>query len=146
MAINTELTSIRSRVYRRNRILNDINVTPLVDVMLVLLIIFMVTSPMLVAGIQIDLPETTASPIAGNDDPITITIEAKGKIYLGETLIARKNLTAKLKAITHEKYDTKVFVRGDAKITYGRIMEVIGEINAAGFTKVALITEIKHNE
>jgi biopolymer transport protein TolR len=131
---------------KRGGVVSDINVTPLVDVMLVLLVIFMITSPMLVAGIQIDLPETSASPISGQDDPITVTIEPNGKISLGETYIPRSQLTAKLKAITKEKLGSRVFVRGDAKVSYGKIMEVIGEINAAGFTKVALITEIKKDE
>ncbi|MDF2965301.1 MAG: protein TolR [Rickettsiaceae bacterium] len=146
MAIKIESSKSGRGRRRRGNVLSEINVTPLVDVMLVLLIIFMITSPMLVAGIQVDLPETSASPIAGQDDPITITIESNGKISIGETYIGRSQLTAKLKAITNEKLDTRVFVRGDAKVSYGKIMEVIGEINAAGFTKVALITEIKNDE
>jgi biopolymer transport protein TolR len=146
MAIKIDSIKSGRGARRKNNVISDINVTPLVDVMLVLLVIFMITSPMLVAGIQIDLPETSASPISGQDDPITITIESNGRISLGETFIGRNQLTAKLKAITKEKLDSRIFVRGDSKVSYGKIMEVIGEINQAGFSKVALITEIKKDE
>lgn len=124
------------------RPITDINVTPLVDVMLVLLIIFMITSPLLVAGIKVDLPETSAAPISGKDEPLAITLDDKGQIYLQENKIALNELIPKLKAITGEKKDTRIFVRGDKKINYGKVMEVVGAINAAGFTKVGLITEI----
>jgi biopolymer transport protein TolR len=147
MAFKIDLSKAGKGRRRRNTVVSDINVTPLVDVMLVLLIIFMVTSPMLVAGVQVDLPETSASPIAGEDHPIIVTIEPNNRISLAEGVYIPKNqLTAKLKAIAKEKLDTRVFVRGDEKVAYGKIMEVIGEINAAGFTKVALITEIKKDE
>ncbi len=120
----------------------EINVTPMVDVMLVLLIIFMVTSPMLVAGITVDLPETSASPVSGQDEPLSITVDAKGNIYIQDNQIKSSELVPKLTAITGEKRDTRIFVRGDKKINYGKVMEVVGAINAAGFTKVALITEV----
>lgn len=120
----------------------EINVTPLVDVMLVLLIIFMITSPMLVAGVSVDLPETKASSIPGQDEPLSVTVDAKGNVYIQETKIRFSDLIPKLIAITGEKTDIRIFVRGDRKIDYGRIMEIVGAINSAGFTKVALITDI----
>ena len=119
----------------------EINVTPMVDIMLVLLIIFMVTSPMLVAGVTVDLPETSAAAVSGQDEPLSITVDRKGNVYIQETKVKSSKLVAKLKAITGEKRDVRIFVRGDKKVKYGKIMSVVGKINAAGFTKVALITE-----
>lgn len=130
----------------KNTLISEINVTPLVDVMLVLLIIFMITSPMLVAGINVDLPETSSNPIPGQDEPITITIDRKGVVYILETPINISSLSDKLKAITGEKLETRIFVRGDKNVPYGDIVDVVSEINAAGFRKVALITEIKYDE
>ncbi|WP_342270382.1 protein TolR [Rickettsia endosymbiont of Orchestes rusci] len=133
---------------RRNKraLVSEINVTPLVDVMLVLLIIFMVTSPMLVSGINVDLPETNSSPISGQDEPLVISINNKGEVFLLETPIERKTLTAKLANITKEKKDTRIFVRGDKNVSYGEVVEVVAEIHAAGFSRVALISNVKHNE
>ncbi len=136
----------KTRGRRKPNLMSEINVTPMVDVMLVLLIIFMVTSPMLVAGVKVDLPETTSSPISGQDEPLSITVDKKGQIYLMETPIDSKSLVEKLKAVTSEKYDTRIFVRGDKNSSYGDIIGVVGQINAAGFTRVALITSIKNNE
>lgn len=130
----------------RHKLVSDINVTPLVDVMLVLLIIFMVTSPMMVSGIDVDLPETSSTPIAGQDEPLTITLDKKGLIYIMDTQIPKDGFVEKLKAITQAKLDTRIFVRGDKGVLYGDIMEVISAMNIAGFTKVALITQIKHDE
>ncbi len=119
----------------------EINITPMVDVMLVLLVIFMVTAPMMTAGVTVDLPHSKSPPVAGQDEPLAISITADGKVYIQKTQVPLKNLQAKLKAITGEKKDTRIFVRGDKSVDYGRIMQVVGEINAAGFTKVALITD-----
>lgn len=119
----------------------EINVTPMVDIMLVLLIIFMVTSPMLVAGVTVDLPETSAAPVSGQEEPLSVTIDEKGNIYIQDTKIKQSELIAKLTAITGAKKDSRIFVRGDRKIDYGKIMEVVGAINAAGYTKVALLTD-----
>lgn len=129
---------------RRNRyeLSSEINVTPLVDVMLVLLVIFMVTSPMLVAGVNVDLPKTSASPISSQEEPLSVTVNAEGKIFLQNTEVSTEELVAKLQAILGEKMDTRIFVRGDQRIDYGTIMKVIGTMNAAGFTKVALLTDI----
>jgi biopolymer transport protein TolR len=127
-----------SRRYRKQRF-TEINVTPMVDVMLVLLIIFMVTAPMLTAGVQVDLPKTSASPLQGQDEPLTVSVQANGKVFIQKTPVSVEELGAKLKAIVGEKADTRIFVRGDKSVDYGRIMHVVGEINAAGLTKVALV-------
>ena len=136
----------RRNTKHRHALMSEINVTPLVDVMLVLLIIFMVTSPMLVSGISVDLPKTESTPISGQDEPLTISIDKKGNVYIMETQISKANLADKLKAITKEKFDTRIFVRGDKGVMYGEIVDLVSSINSAGFTKVALITQIKHHE
>jgi biopolymer transport protein TolR len=146
--MGVKLTNSRSRSnkYSSRNITCDINITPLVDVMLVLLVIFMVTSPMLVAGINVDLPETKASPIVGQGEPLVLTINKNGDLFIAETKITRSHLKDKLLNITKEKKDTRIFVRGDKSVSYGNIVDVIAEVHAAGFTKVALISNIKHNE
>jgi biopolymer transport protein TolR len=128
---------------RSKRIISDINVTPLVDVMLVLLIVFMVTSPMLVSGINIDLPKTSANPFTGKDEPLTITVDKKGVVYLHDYEIKESELADKLVAITNEKYDTRIFVRGDKAIDYGQVMKIVGLISTAGFKKISLVTELQ---
>lgn len=133
----------RRRVMRR-RPMSDINVTPMVDVMLVMLIIFMVTAPLLTVGVPVDLPKTQASVITGQDEPLVITINHEGKIYLQETELKMDTLVPRLRAITQNKPDTRIFVRGDQSIAYGRILEVMGTISAAGFSHVALIAELPH--
>ena len=130
----------------RRSLMSEINVTPLVDVMLVLLIIFMITAPMLVSGINVDLPETKSSPISGQDEPLVVTINNKGEIYLLETKIEREAIAKKLAYILKEKKDSRIFVRGDKKVAYGDVINVVAEIHAAGFSKVALISNVKHNE
>ena len=120
----------------------EINVTPMVDVMLVLLIIFMVTAPLLTVGIPVNLPQTRAEPLSNPDEPIVVTINDKGAIYLQETTIGDDALVARLQAITENKPDTKIFVRGDRKIDYGRVMQVMGMIKSAGFTQVALVVDL----
>lgn len=130
----------------KRAVVSEINVTPLVDVMLVLLIIFMITSPMLVSGINVDLPETNSSPISGQDEPLVVTINNKGEVFLLETPIERKHLTDKLVNITKEKKDARIFVRGDKNVSYGEVVEIVSEIHAAGFSRVALISNIKNNE
>jgi biopolymer transport protein TolR len=113
----------------------------MVDVMLVLLIIFMVTAPLLTSGVQVDLPKTEAAPLQGQDEPLVVSIQNDGKVFLQKTPVQIEELGAKLKAVAGEKSDTRIFVRGDKSVDYGRVMHVVGAINAAGFTKVALITE-----
>jgi biopolymer transport protein TolR len=119
----------------------EINVTPFVDVMLVLLIIFMVAAPLLNVGVPIDLPKTDAKPITGQDEPLVVSIDSKGDIYLQETKLNTDELAAKLKAIAVAKPDTRIFVRGDKGIQYGRIMEVMGVVSGSGFNKVGLVAE-----
>ncbi len=130
------------RINRNYHPVAEINVTPMVDVMLVLLIIFMVTSPLMVAGVTVDLPETSASPVTGQDEPLSVTVDSKGDVYIQDSKIKKEELVAKLQAISGEKKDVRIFVRGDKNINYGQVMKVVGDINAAGFNKVALLTEI----
>ncbi len=129
---------------RRNpyRPMSEINVTPMVDVMLVLLVIFMVTAPLLTVGVQVDLPKTHAASISGKDEPLVITVNAQGRLFLQETEIEQRNLMPRLRAITNNRRDNRIFVRGDRAIAYGRVMEVMGLVNAAGFSRVALIAEL----
>ncbi|MDX2050336.1 MAG: protein TolR [Rickettsiaceae bacterium] len=131
---------------RRGPQIAQINITPVVDVMLVLLIIFMITSPMLVAGINVDLPESSASQVSGQDEPLSITIDKNRNIYIMDTKIHENELIEKIKAILNEKYSARIFVRGDKSLPYGKVIELISKINSAGFTKVALITNTKDNE
>ncbi len=133
---------LRGRKAGRYRPMSEINVTPMVDVMLVLLVVFMITAPLLTVGVPVDLPKTEASVIVGEDEPLVITLNAEGKLILQETEVALDKLVARLTAITENRKETRVFVRGDRKIAYGKVMEVMGRINLAGFTRVALITEL----
>jgi biopolymer transport protein TolR len=135
----------RGRGRGRARPMSDINVTPLVDVMLVLLIIFMVTAPLLTVGVPVDLPKTEAKQITGQDEPLVISINNAGKVYLQETEIDLDELAPRLQAITNNKPDTRIFVRGDKSVAYGRIVEVMGTVQTAGFTHVALIAELPHS-
>ena len=130
--------------YRRRsyRPMSEINVTPMVDVMLVLIIIFMVAAPLLTLGVPVDLPKTNAATINDQDEPLVISIAKDGKLYLQDTEIPLDSLVPRLNAITNNKPDTRVYVRGDRAIDYGRVMEVMGTVSAAGFSKVALIAEL----
>ncbi len=121
--------------------MSEINITPMVDVMLVLLIVFMVTAPLLTQGVAVDLPESAARTLPDDFKPIEITINQNGAIFIGDTEISDKELIIRLKAITANRRDARIYVRGDKANSYGRIMEVIGAINSAGFRKVALVTE-----
>lgn len=138
--MGASLQSGGRRGSRRGHMMSEINVTPFVDVMLVLLIIFMVTAPMLTAGVDIELPESAASSLGGEDEPISVSVNAKGAVFIQETKISIEDLGPKLKAITKSNLEARIFVRGDKAIDYGRVMKVMGVINAAGFSKVALIT------
>jgi len=122
--------------------MSEINVTPFVDVMLVLLIVFMVTAPLLTVGVSVDLPETRSSPLPGQDEPLTVSVARDGTVYLQESPIEVADLGPRLLAVTERQQDARIFVRGDRGIDYGRMMEVVGTIHAAGFTKVALVTEL----
>jgi len=122
----------------------DINVTPLVDVMLVLLIVFMVTAPLLTQGVPVDLPQSRAKALPDDAKPIEISIDRNGAIFIADTPIELGELIVRLKAITGSRPDARIYIRGDKANSYGRVMEVVGAINAAGFHKVALITERKN--
>ncbi len=123
------------------RPLAEINVTPLVDVMLVLLIIFMVTAPLMTSGVNVDLPKTNAQPLNTDAEPVTVSINAAGDIYIQDAKVDVSDLVAKLQNIAQNNPDRRIFVRGDKDLAYGRIMEVMGIITQGGFTKVALLAE-----
>jgi biopolymer transport protein TolR len=129
----------------RRRPMAEINVTPFVDVMLVLLIVFMVTAPLLTVGVPVDLPKTKAQALSQDREPLSITIKRGGQIYLQNTPIAEEDLVAKLTAISQNGYDQRIFVRGDKSVDYGRVMEVMGLLSSAGFTHIGLVTGVaKH--
>ena len=121
--------------------MSEINVTPFVDVMLVLLIIFMVTAPLLTVGVQVDLPESSADSLPEEAEPLTLTINSKGEIYIQEIQVNAQKFIPKLLAIAKNRTDTRIYVRGDKNINYGRVLEVMGTLSGAGFSKVALISE-----
>ena len=121
--------------------MSEINVTPFVDVMLVLLIVFMVTAPLLTVGIPVDLPKVKASALTDQKDPIEITLNVEGDIYIGESLVEPENLIPRLNAITEQNTEARIYIRGDRVVAYGRVMEVMSIINSAGYVKVALITQ-----
>ena len=121
--------------------ISEINVTPFVDVMLVLLIIFMVTAPLLTVGVQVDLPESSADTLPEDMEPLTLTINAKGEIFIQETKVEYEKIIAKIMAVSNNRTDTRIFVRGDKTINYGRVLEIMGMLSGSGFTKVALISE-----
>ncbi len=125
----------------RYRPMAEINVTPMVDVMLVLLIIFMVTAPLLTSSVNVDLPKTSAAPTPQDDKPLTISVNAQGQIYLQDAEVQLSDLVSKLQAIMQTAPDKKIFVRGDQANSYGRMLEVMGTIYQGGFTKVALLTD-----
>lgn len=137
MAVTLQRTSRRNR--RQTSLMSEINVTPFVDVMLVLLVIFMVTAPLLTVGVQVDLPETKAGAISGNDEPLAVSVDAGGQIFIQDTPVELDTLVPRLNAITGSNPEIRIFIRGDKAINYGRVMTVMGRINAAGYRRVAMI-------
>lgn len=133
------LSRSKGKNFRYNR-MSDINVTPFVDVMLVLLIVFMVAAPLLTVGVEIELPETSAPPINQQVEPLEISISRDGRIFLQESETAIDALVPRLDAITHQNAETQIYVRGDKGIDYGRVLEVMGLVTQAGFRKIALIS------
>ena len=121
--------------------MSEINVTPFVDVMLVLLIVFMVTAPLLTVGIPVDLPKVKANALTDQKDPLEITVKLDGSVYLGESLVKVENLISRLNAITDKNTQARIYVRGDRVVAYGRVMEIMSLINTAGYVKVALVTQ-----
>ena len=134
----------RGRGGRRANVMAEINVTPMVDVMLVLLIIFMVSAPLLTVGVPLDLPQTQAKSLDQDKNPLTLSVNLKGQVFLNDTEIRLDELVPKLKAITDARggLDERIFVRGDKKVDYGTVMKVMGRLSAAGFRRVALVTEV----
>jgi biopolymer transport protein TolR len=128
---------------RRRPMMSEINVTPFVDVMLVLLIVFMVAAPLLTVGVPIDLPETQAKSIEQDREPLTISVNDKGQVFLQNSEIKVDELVAKLKAIAKNGSEERIFVRGDRKVDYGTVMRVMGRLSAAGYRRVALVTEVE---
>jgi biopolymer transport protein TolR len=126
---------------KRTHAMSEINVTPMVDVMLVLLIIFMVTAPLLTSGVEVDLPDAASSEIKGEDEPLAVSVNAQGSIFVQDTEVTLETLAPRLAAVTGRNEDFRIFVRGDKAIDYGRVMQVVGAINAAGYRKVALLTD-----
>lgn len=122
--------------------MSEINVTPFVDVMLVLLIVFMVTAPLLSVGVPVDLPKTRAATLNDTTEPLVVSINNKGVVYLQQKPVTLEQLVPRLMAVTNAKPDTKIFVRGDRVIEYGLVMEVMGRISAAGYKKVSLLAEL----
>jgi biopolymer transport protein TolR len=143
MGSSLDQGSFNGRGRRRSyRPMADINVTPFVDVMLVLLVVFMVTAPLMTVAVPLDLPKTEARSVTQDKEPLVVSIDQKGLVYLQESKTELDDLVAKLKAITGSNPDARIFVRGDKGVPYGRIMEVMGSISAAGFNKVALVAEL----
>ncbi len=147
MAMNMAGTSGGGGRSRRRRTapMAEINVTPMVDVMLVLLIIFMVSAPLLTVGVPLDLPQTQAKSLDQDKTPLTLSVNLKGQVFLNDTEIAIDELVPKLKAITEARagLDERIFVRGDKKVDYGTVMKVMGRLSSAGFRRVALVTEVE---
>ena len=146
MAMNGGTAAVAGRRrHRRRPVMSEINVTPMVDVMLVLLIIFMVSAPLLTVGVPLDLPQTQAKTLDQDKEPLTVSVNTKGEVYLQNTEIPLDELVPKLKAITDARggADERFFVRGDRQVDYGTVMKVMGRISAAGFRRVALVTEVE---
>jgi biopolymer transport protein TolR len=137
----TSLRSNRGSRTRHRRPMSEINVTPFVDVMLVLLIVFMVTAPLLTVGVPVDLPQTRAKSLGEDREPLAVTVDMSGQIFLQNTPVAVDELVPKLMAISSNGYNQRIFVRGDKSVGYGKVMEVMGLLNAAGFTRIGLVTD-----
>jgi biopolymer transport protein TolR len=138
------MATITARSTRAKRqLMSEINITPFVDVMLVLLVVFMVTAPMMISGINVDLPKAASSPLSGGDEPLTITVTNKETIHIQDIAIEPKDLVKKLEAITKAKKDSRILVRGDKNVNYGVIMSVVGSINEAGYSHISLVTQIE---
>tara|TARA_Y100000022_G_scaffold111371_1_gene96169 strand:+ start:360 stop:761 length:402 start_codon:yes stop_codon:yes gene_type:complete len=129
--------------YKSRKSISEINVTPFVDVMLVLLIIFMVTAPLLTAGIKINLPESASILKNEKNDPVTVSMNSKGEIYIQKKKISPENLIKKLTALKGQNKDLKIYIKGDKNLNYGKIMDLMSFINKSGFKKVALVTKLK---
>jgi biopolymer transport protein TolR len=142
MAGGIQHTSARGRGRMRRRAMAEINVTPFVDVMLVLLIVFMVTAPLLTVGVPVDLPKTKAPALGQDREPLSITVRKDGVIFLQKEQVPEAALVDRLTAIASNGYNQRIFVRGDTQVNYGKVMEVMGVLAAAGFTHIGLVTDV----
>ena len=136
--------SRRSR-RRSTHVMSEINVTPMVDVMLVLLIIFMVAAPLMTSGVPVDLPQTQAKALDQDREPLTLSVNDKGQVYLQNTEIKLEELVPKLQAIAKNGFDERIYVRGDKRVDYGTVMRLMGRLSQAGYRRVALLTEVEGN-
>ena len=145
MAANAGTPILGKRKQHRRRVMSEINVTPMVDVMLVLLIIFMVSAPLLTVGVQIDLPQSQAKSLDQDKEPLTVSVNDKGQIFLQNSEIAVDDLITKMQAVAGARGGTeaRIYVRGDRKVDYGTMMKVMGRLSSAGFHRVALVTEFE---
>jgi len=149
MAIDAAAGSgVGKRRHRRRQVMSQINVTPMVDVMLVLLIIFMVSAPLLTVGVPIDLPQTQAKSLDQDREPLTLSVNLQGQVFLQNSEVPIEELVPKLQAITQARggYDERIYVRGDRKVDYGTVMRVMGRLSSAGFRRVALVTEVEQGK
>jgi biopolymer transport protein TolR len=145
----TSTADLGRRRRRRRGVMSEINVTPMVDVMLVLLIIFMVSAPLLTVGVPIDLPQSQAKSLDQDKEPLTLSLNEQGKIFLQNTEIMVEELVPKLKAISEARgggFDERIYVRGDRRVDYGTMMKVMGRISGAGFHRVALVTDLEQGQ
>jgi len=145
MAANADTPVIGRKKRHRQKVMSEINVTPMVDVMLVLLIIFMVSAPLLTVGVPIDLPQSQAKSLDQDKEPLTLSVNEKGQVYLQNAEISVDDLIPKLEAVAQARGGTeaRVYVRGDKKVDYGTMMKVMGRLSSAGFHRVALVTEFE---
>ena len=145
MAMNVAGSSGGGRRGRRKPVMAEINVTPMVDVMLVLLIIFMVSAPLLTVGVPLDLPQTQAKSLDQDKTPLQLSVDVNGKVFINDTEVAMTDLVAKLKAITDARggMDERIFMRADKKADYGTVARVMGQLSGAGFKRLALVTEVE---
>jgi len=149
MAMSGASATAGKRRHRRLGVMSEINVTPMVDVMLVLLIIFMISAPLLTVGVPLDLPQTQAKSLDQDKEPLTISVNSQGQWYLQNTEIAVDDILPKLQAITAARgggMEERIFVRGDRKVDYGTVMRVMGRLSSAGFHRVALVTEVEQGK
>ena len=132
-----------SRILKRNKTISQINVTPMVDVMLVLLVIFMITAPLLKVGVPINLPKTKAKALPEDQAPLSVTINKEEKIFVQNTEVSLEKLIPKLVSISKNRNDRKIFIRADEVLSYGKVVEVMALITSAGFNKIALVTDFE---
>ncbi|MGO4573628.1 ExbD/TolR family protein [Microvirga sp. 2TAF3] len=131
----------RRRRARRSGAMNEINMTPFIDVMLVLLIIFMVAAPMMTVGVPLDLPQTKAAPLNMDSKPVTLSIKATGQVFLADAELSDEAIVGKLAEVSKQGFDERIFVRGDKKVDYGRVAQIMSIVSGAGYKRVALVAE-----